>query len=311
MSSSQLTTRTIQAIATAALRGSISIELVRSGVSTYVYRVRRGPDVFYLRVLPEERATFSPEAAAHILLRGQGIGVPEVVYCEDLNPALQRSVMITTAIEGAHAGHVTDTSTLPNILRSAGRELAGINRVPVKGFGWIRRDEHGNQELRADLPTEGEFMLAGLDDSLANLEGAVVPGDLIRVIQRAAHDHAALLDARHAHLAHGDFDVTHIYCNQGRYTGIIDLGEIRGTGPHYDLGHFRFHDGETLPTMLLPYLMEGYAEFAPFPNDRDRRIAFQSLLIGVRFLARTHARLARHNLLHAIAAIRRDVSLLS
>jgi hypothetical protein len=44
-------------------------------------------------------------------------------------------------------------------------------------------------------------------------------------------------------MPYGDLDLTHIYCQDGHYTGIIDLGEIRGTGPYYDLGHFRFHDG--------------------------------------------------------------------
>jgi aminoglycoside phosphotransferase (APT) family kinase protein len=100
---------------------------------------------------------------------------------------------------------------------------------------------------------------------------------------------ASLLDARHAHLAHGDLDLTHIYCQHGQYTGIIDLGEIQGTGPYYDLGHFRFHDGEHVSTIALPDVQVGYQEITPLPVDADRRIALASLLIAFASSpARTH-----------------------
>lgn len=215
MKGMQPDTHIIRSIAAAALGGSIVVDLVEEGVSTQVYRLGRGAETFYLRVLPEVGATFAPEAHAHTLLRRQGVRVPEVVYWEE--------------------------------------------------------------------------------------RGSIL--DIVR-------DNAALLDSPHAYLAHGDFDATHIYCQDGRYTGIIDLGEIRGTGPFYDLGHFRFHDGETVQRQLLPYLLDGYREVTPLPSDIDRRIAFNSLLIGVHFLGRTHTRLARHSREHAVIAIERDLEFL-
>jgi len=301
----------IRVIATAALGGEVVVEPVKEGVSTYVYRLVRGAEVFYLRVLPEGGATFAPEAAAHAILRRQGVQVPEVVFWEDLNPLVARSVMITSEIKGKGIGQAVTRAALPGILRSAGRDLAAINSVVVDGFGWIRRDAGVGAGLRAELPSEREFMLADLDRALTILEIDVLGDWRVGAIRDVVHDHAALLDAPHAYLAHGDFDVTHIYCHQGRYSGIIDLGEIRGTGPYYDLGHFHFHDGETIPVRLLPHLLEGYQEDAPLPEDADRRIALGSLLIGVGFLARTHTRLAQHNRLRAIAAIERELQLLS
>jgi len=38
-----------------------------------------------------------------------------------------------------------------------------------------------------------------------------------------------------ARLAQADFDVTPIFCADGRYTGIVDSGEIRGAEPLFDL----------------------------------------------------------------------------
>jgi hypothetical protein len=187
------------------------------------------------------------------------------------------------------------------------RDIAVLNGVPVDGFGWVRRNVPEDDGLRAELPTERELMLADLDLSLRILSDSILDTTQIGRIRDVIRVEAPFLDAVDARLAHGDLDATHIYCHQGRYSGLIDLGEIRGTGRYYDLGHFGFHDGETLPVVALPYLLEGYREVTSLPSDADRRIALASLLIGVHFLARTHARLADKHRLHAVAAITRNV----
>jgi aminoglycoside phosphotransferase len=298
-------------VATAALGGDVFVEAVRDGVSTYVYRLQRGTEVFYLRVLPELGATFAPEVEAHAILRQQGVHVPEVVYWEDRNPVVGRSMMITTEVKGAAIGRSEAGVALPDILRAAGRDIAVLNQVSVEGFGWVRRDEPIGHRLRGEMSTEREFMLSDLDRSLMVLQDSAGGSRQTRLIHDIVRAEAPLLDARHAYLAHGDLDMSHIYCQDARYTGIIDLGEIRGAGPCYDLGHLRFHDGELLSTMALPHLLEGYQEIAQLPADADRRIALASLLIGVHFFARTHSRLSRRNYRHALAAIARDVAVLA
>ena len=298
----------IHDVATAVLGTALVVEPVAEGGSTYVYRLRRGAEVCYLRVLPEEGATFAPEVEVHTILRQQGVRVPEVLYWEDCNQAVGRSVMMTTEIKGTAIGRSDVGAELSDILRAAGRDVALLNQVPVDGFGWIRRDLPKDLTLCGEMPTEREFMLAGFERSLSTLQahtGSSMQMDKIADIVRSV---APLLDARHAHLAHGDLDLTHIFAQSGRYTGIIDLGEIRGTGPYYDLGHFRFHDGELLTTKALPHLVEGYREITPLPSDADQRIALASLLIGVHFLARTHTRLAQRNYRHAVAAIARAMA---
>ncbi len=87
-------------------------------------------------------------------------------------------------------------------------------------------------------------------------------------------------------LAHGDFDATHIFQDEGHYSGIIDFGEIRGADPYYDLGHFMIHDGESLPMAVIPWLIAGYQERAPLLEDYKKRVCFAGLLIAIRTLAR-------------------------
>jgi hypothetical protein len=168
------TTRLVQGVAATVLGGEIVVEPVPEGVSTYVYRLRRGAEVFYLRVLPEEGSTFTPEAEAHSILRRQGVHVPLVVYWEDHHPVLGRSVMITAEIKGVAVGGSHVGAELPQILRSAGRDIALLKRVPVEGFGWVRRDAPEGLGLCAEVSTEREFLLADLDRSLSALYGSAL-----------------------------------------------------------------------------------------------------------------------------------------
>jgi aminoglycoside phosphotransferase (APT) family kinase protein len=283
---------------------AITVEPVAEGVSTYVYRLQRGSETFYLRVLPEVGDGFAPEALVHTLLRARGISVPAVIYWEHDNEEVQRSVMVTTAIPGSSVMQCTDEGTIRRVLVEAGRELAIINSIPVAGFGWIIRDKSTATPRQAEHPTYRAFVTEHRDSDLATLAELLDPHE--GAVLRATLDHCdAWLDAEQGLLAHGDLDVTHIFQRDGQYTGIIDFGEIRGGDRWYDLGHFAVHDGEELPRVwvarlagqqegpdserlhlrALPWLLEGYAQVVPLPTDCYQRIAFTSLLIAIHALA--------------------------
>jgi aminoglycoside phosphotransferase (APT) family kinase protein len=302
--------RTVQAMAAAALHRAVHVSPVSEGRSTFVYRLTWHGGTAYLRVLPEEGSTFAPEAAVHVLLRDAGLPVPEVLYSDDLDPELGLAVMITAEIPGTSLAHGMPDGTLPTVVRAAGRDLALINRVPVDGFGWIQRETPDDTRLRGEFTEEREFMLADMESSLVALRREAPELIDVAALRAVIDTNRALLDATHATLAHGDFDCTHIFADGRRYSGLIDFGEIRGTGPYYDLGHFRFHDGETIPRALFPHLLQGYAEVTPLPPDADRVIAFNSLLIGIGFLARAYAHIPPRNRRHAIEAVHRDLRVL-
>ncbi len=86
-----------------------------------------------------------------------------------------------------------------------------------------------------------------LDEDLDALDGTMLSPADVRSVRCVVRRYAAWLRDDQARLAHGDFDTTHIYEKNCRYSGIIDFGEIRGAEPLYDLGHFQLHDGERLP----------------------------------------------------------------
>ena len=296
--------RLLQEIAAQVLPGSGSpvVEPTESGFSTPVYRIARGGTTFYLRLAEGPEASLAPEVLAHDLLCARGVRVPEVVHFEPFHQQLQRSVMVTTAIPGRSLAADYQGIDVGPVLAAAGRDLAAINSVDVAGFGFIRRDQPRAPRLEAESPTVRAFALGDVEEHLATLAAFLAPDEIQAICTTVTYGDA-WLDADRAILAHGDLDATHIYHQDGRYTGIIDFGEIRGADPLYDLGHFALHDGETVPFRVLPHLLAGYGEVVPLPPDHAPRIRFWSLLIGVRALARSanRPRAAYHNYLtHAI-----------
>lgn len=80
--------------------------------------------------------------------------------------------------------------------------------------------------------------------------------------------------------------MTHIFCTRGRYTGLIDFGEIRGADPLFDLGHVLLHDRETLPVALLPAVLRGYQRVRLLPADHAEALRRSAVLSGLRQLCR-------------------------
>ena len=105
-------------------------------------------------------------------------------------------------------------------------------------------------------------------------------------------------------LAHGDFDPTHVFAARGRYTGIIDFGEIRGAPALYDVAHWALQ-------APVDRLLAGYAEVTPLPADHERIVARLSIQIGNDVLSRiagrgnvSHERVLRAGIARAEVALR-------
>jgi aminoglycoside phosphotransferase (APT) family kinase protein len=288
----------------------IRVERVAEGGSTYVYRLTTEHERFYLRVLPEEGASFLPEVEVHRRLRENGVTVPEVVYFESINELVQRSIMVTTEIPGTPISGPPYLSPieLERIVEAAGEDLARINSVVVNGFGWIERGTVDTGRLQAPWPTYRAFALEFWETDLAYLESTILSRSEILTLEQIVDRHAGWLDSGAGSLVHGDFDPTHIFQEVGRYTGIIDFGEIRGADHWYDLGHFHMRDREHLPAPLESSLVRGYGHVIALPPDYPTRIRLASLLINVRALSRSLQKQPLNQFTrHQVAVLREDL----
>jgi fructosamine-3-kinase len=249
---------------------------VTEGVSTIVYRVEMANNTYYLRIWPMPDESFVPEVTIHRHLRALGLHVPEVVYFEQHNTLVERSIMMTTTITGQALGDDYQPAHLPRILYEAGRELALINQVAVQGFGWMDRTTAELGLLRAEHLTFSEWLSQNFAAELHALgsSGHVTLQEVDILLSLLAQA-SAIFENEPAALAHGDFDGTHIFAHNAGYSGMIDFSEIRGTHRFYDLGHFGIAHGAWLPALL-----DGYSEIAPVSRDYLRLIQLTILLIA-------------------------------
>jgi Ser/Thr protein kinase RdoA (MazF antagonist) len=279
----------VDAAATAALLRRVfgctpSFARAPDGVSTRVYRVFHGTDTFYLRVAEERGEDLRTEAELHDRLRGLGVRVADVVHVEPLDAGIGRSVLITTEVPGTSLADVSDPGVAATVAEDAGCDLALLNAVPVDGYGFVRRHGPG-WPLRAEHSRHSTFVTSHLPRRWPGPLASLFDGRDLEAVEGLLERERARPPARAA-LAHGDFDVTPIFCADGRYTGLIDFGEIRGTEPLFDLGHFLLHDRETLPVALLPAVLRGYQQVRPLPADHAETIRRSAVLLGLRQLSR-------------------------
>ncbi len=263
------------------------VERVLSGISTYVYRIVAGCQIYYLRILPEKEGSFAPELAVLAQLRQSDVNVPDVIYFEDHNELLGRPVMIETEIKGLALSRSTlSPKEFEQIAVEAGRDLARINTLTVEGFGWVTSSRDRFAHLYAKWPTFRAFALEYRMSDLAYLRRHILNPQNSEALERVLIRYDAWLDMEQGYLAHGDFDSTHIFQDQGRYTGIIDFGEVRSAGRCYDLAHFRIRDGAHPPYRLFPALERGYNEVTHLPSTYEPSLRFTSVLINMRALVR-------------------------
>ena len=303
----------VRALLAQLLGAGVDVERVRDGVSTFVYRVRFGRDTLYLRIWPFSDESFESEAVILQELQRRGVHVPKVLGWEASHPLIGRSYLLTSEIAGRPLGPEDPPARIRDVLLDAGHELSLLNSVPVEGFGWITREPGRSLPLRGQHSTSRGFTTEHLEADLGLLATSVFGPAEVAALRRLIEEHTSWLDAPEAHLAHGDFDTTPILHVDGRYSGIIDFSEVRGTDRLYDLGHFHLHDGHRLPVLGFRWLVEGYGRGAGLPADYEHQVAFQGLLIGIRRLARSirlrPAAVAYQDVL--AAAVRRELTLLS
>jgi aminoglycoside phosphotransferase (APT) family kinase protein len=246
---------------------SVSVEPASPGRLLVVYRLRADGVIYYLRVAEEAGEDLTTDARVLARLAGLGVRVPAVVHVEARPGDLDRSFLIVSAVAG----------------RAAGRDAALINAIEVEGFGWLRRD--GLPGLRAELARYADFVAGDLPGRWPGwLAGAFTAAELDAL--QAVADHERQRPIPQAHLAHGDFDATHIWLDDhGRYAGIIDFGEVRGADRHFDLGHFLLHDCAARPVPLFEDFLAGYAEAAALAEDHRDLIRRSAIMSGLRQLS--------------------------
>ena len=264
----------------------VLFERTPDGVSSQTYRLIRAGTAFFLRVAENATDNLQVDAEVHRRLRAVGARVPDVLHVEAFDDALERSILIMTEIPGVSLARLQDSEVARRVAEAAGVDAARFLEIAVDGFGWIRRDDP-RASLRAELGDYASFVVSYMPATPAERFDLV--GSLFARRHLDQIEHAIAEECRRpvpmGKLAHGDLDVTQIYCADGCYTGIIDFSELRGAEPEFDLGHFLLHDGETIAHPLFKHFWRGYAATALVDMD-EGLIRRSGVLSGFRQLCR-------------------------
>jgi aminoglycoside phosphotransferase (APT) family kinase protein len=259
-------------------RERLMIERVAEGGSTIVYRVRSGGGTAYLRIAPEEGVSLAAEVAAHRQLAALGVRVPAILEYEPHYPPIARSMMLVGEIAGQAIGYSSPPPAAEAIVAQAGRDLALVNQIVVQGYGWANRVAAGSGQILAEHATPAGWLQGHFAAPLAALAGCGALPNPAAAQLAGMLDRARVVFAdQPAALAHGDFDVTHIYYAGETYTGMIDFGEIRGAPWLYDLSHFAIECGRYLPALLA-----GYADTRALGPADHEHMQLLSILIAAR-----------------------------
>jgi aminoglycoside phosphotransferase (APT) family kinase protein len=264
----------------------LDIRRASSGGSTEVYRVRFGEETCWLRLAEDPGEDRSVEYMVHDRLRGLGVRVPEILTFEVDPPELDRSAALTSHMPGVPLSECADADLANSVAFAAGEDLARINSIPVSGFGWIDRIESG--DIVAEHSTRQDWALEYAEATARIASADILPGPAIPVLESATDDWLRIDRGPRTHLAHGDFDVSHIYYDpvSREYTGIIDFGEARGTECEYDLGHALLHDGEGGRPAIFPALLAGWSG-----KETDRALTDEAELQAIAICTRQLARM--------------------
>jgi aminoglycoside phosphotransferase (APT) family kinase protein len=269
-----------RAVAEKYLNNIVHVERVPKGASTFVFRVITNTDTYYLRFLPEE-ASFATEVLAHNALCNAGVSVPQVVSFEHKNALTGLSAMLITEIPGKSIEDDVPKENLQGILFDTGRQLARIHTIPVDGSGWV--DKACHDALKGEKRSFDEYFTEYLDGDLEALGQYPFTGAERIRIESYMRSARTLLNVREAVLVHGDFDISHIFHCEGKYSGIIDFGESRGNNRLYDLATFvGFYQERT----MYEYLLQGYGEAARLTQQDLFAVELLALFILLRFLGK-------------------------
>ncbi|RXZ79545.1 aminoglycoside phosphotransferase family protein [Paenibacillaceae bacterium] len=265
---------------------SVEVERVTKGGSTYVFRIIEGNQTYYLRVLPEPNASFAVEVHVHELLIKKGVNVPTILCFEHKNNLMELSIMIAKEIVGndLEAGSMMLNGTIEQVLFEAGKQIALVNQVAVEGFGELNRAIHDT--LVGEFKTFHHYYNENLENDLFLLSKYNLDEQEKKAAQHFLEIGFDWMDNKTSHLVHGDFDLSHIFHNHGTYTGIIDFGDIKGSSPFYDLGHYKTHDS----IKGFESLVRGYKDIRDLSPKDDLEISLWALFIAVRRLGMIHNR---------------------
>jgi aminoglycoside phosphotransferase (APT) family kinase protein len=272
--------QSVEQIANRYFKNILAVNRIKKGASTFVYKIITNESSYYIRFLPENDS-FGTEVLAHKVLYDAGVRVPHIIDFDHKNNETGLSMMLIDEIPGASIEDDPPNANLIDILHDAGQQLALLHTIPVLGFGFI--DKKAFNLLKGEKATFDEYFCEHIDSDIDSMNKYPFSADEKKSIEYYIGLARKSLNVQNAVLVHGDFDISHIFHSNNRYSGIIDFGEIRGNNRLFDLATFV---GFYQDRISLSYLLEGYNESVKLTKEDTIKIELMALFMILRFLGK-------------------------
>jgi aminoglycoside phosphotransferase (APT) family kinase protein len=255
-----------------------NIVQINEGFSTNIFKIV-GEKIYYLRVPGSPKENLTPEYLIHKKLSKNKVKVPQIVYYENFCNELDgHSLMITSSI---HGQSLLDTRYNKKIIYEAGIELAKINSFKFKGFGAISKFKRNTTKVSGLWKTHEGFLLRDFKEKLEKIYDAkIVTNSQINLIESFLENNKKLINIDSGNLAHGDFNLVHIFQSNNKYTGIIDFGDAKISNQLYDLAYFKICNRD-----LFEMLFDGYKSQIKLPNNHKEILKMMTIIVGVRIIS--------------------------
>ncbi len=230
-----------------------------------------------IRIHHQGDSAFESERWAIEQCRKVGVPVPDVLFVGDFDDnGKPLSICVESKIPGVSMGQLpTDSTTIPDLLREAGKILSKIHSIGIRGFGDLNKDGEGKDTSMAGVFMNEYFDQDALLSHTHDLEiDPALLSQALEILKAGADKYKGLP----SQLTHNDFAPKHLLTMDNKITGVLDFENVGGGDPVRDFARWKFFFPETFP---IKHLMEGYENSDLFGADYEERFNLWKLQVGL------------------------------
>jgi aminoglycoside phosphotransferase len=216
----------------------VDITLVEAGLESEVAvaKLTNGPTIVVKYAKPGRHPNYILEADAYRRLKGLGAKVPEVLHVDEES-------LVMSKLPGAEMDDQEELYQDQVLFDAIAKDLALCWQVSYVGFGPIDMLEYRKSGvIKGSYPSWAEF-LQQTRDSFGRLRSSGhLDSTSVTKLEKYWRSAIPILHLGTSHLIHGDFAMSAIFVDDGKYSGTIDFGDALIGDPLMDLAYFKFKE---------------------------------------------------------------------
>jgi len=238
----------------------------------YLAEIESGQEVI-IRIFHGQKAKFYREQWAFEQCAKKGVPVPKMLLVKSIEASEKPlEICVESKLPGVSLDKVTEINTLEkkiDLLHQIGKILSQVHSIPTTGFGPLDKEGHGKFTSVPDFILHNSYIKK--EKILSELVGR--PADIQMVVRayEILNQELTNYTSPPPCLIHNDISPQHIFVDQGKISGLIDMENACGSDPISELARWDVKFGKEFP---LKYIIEGYENKELFTGDFEKKLAF-------------------------------------